>query len=388
MPNIKLNHISVQLVDPESGKLPLKLNGLDREAEETLRYLQEVDQPLEAPDRALALDDVSLSIRNGETLCIIGPSGCGKSTLLRVIAGLIEPRHGEVIFDGVNLDQIPKQDRGIGMMFQSYALFPHFKAQQNIGFFDTIRKREDRIPERIRFISEEMQVPVKHLLGKKPPQLSGGERQRVALAHCLARDPQLFLFDEPLSNLDAKLRTSLRAQLKKVIHRYQITAVYVTHDQVEAISLGDRIAIMNRGRIEQIGTYQHLYDDPVNRFVAGFLGTPSMNFLEGVLQGDQWTGQGITLSGLHAGSPHHPAILGIRPEHIQLGGDGPEAQVDRVDTLYDMRQQIVHFKLDHATLVAMVPLTTPIREKQVTRLTLPPESIYLFDPRTTERIRV
>lgn len=390
MASINLNHVTKQLGTPRDAAQHHHValhTPWSKQAQEFLKYLEDTDQRVEVPDRALALDDVTLAIRDGECLSVIGPSGCGKSTLLRVISGLIVPDTGEVLFDGEPLHSIPLDQRGIGMVFQSYALYPHLDVNTNVGFFDWIRRQEERIPERIRHISEEMNVPIKHLLSRRPPHLSGGEKQRVAIARSLARDPKLFLFDEPFSNLDAKLRSSLRVQLKRIVAKYAITTVYVTHDQHEAIALGDRIAVMNLGRIEQVGSYGTLYDQPANRFVAGFLGTPSMNFLEGTREGDWWQGQGVRVGPFRDTYQHERVLtLGIRPEHIEFGDDGVQARVERVDALYDSRQQIVHLWMDGLPMVAVTALDVPVKVGETVSMRFPVEQVKLFDARTGERV--
>jgi len=229
-----------------------------------------------------ALDHVNLTIPDGQTIAILGPSGCGKSTLLRVVAGLIQDHTGKVYYDDQDVTEIPPKDRYIGMVFQNYALYPHFESKGNLRFFFQVRKAPDEeAEERIRITSEMMGIGFTELLKRKPGTLSGGQQQRVAIARALVRNPRLFLFDEPLSNLDAKLRTQTRVEIKRLLHRFQITAIYVTHDQTEAMALGDQIAIMRRGQIEQVGTYQDLRIAPRNTFVAGFLGQPPMNLLTG-----------------------------------------------------------------------------------------------------------
>src|SRR5947209_2242846 len=214
-----------------------------------------------------ALDDVDLEIQDGETVSVIGPSGCGKSTLLRVIAGLEHQDTGRVLYDGRDMHGVAPGDRGIGMVFQNYALYPHMQSRSNLAFFFRMHKREMEIDERVKITSEIMGVGFDQLLDRKPKTLSGGQQQRVAIARCIVRDPKVFLFDEPLSNLDAKLRQRTRVEVKRLLNRFKITAVYVTHDQVEAIALADRIAVMRGGRIEQIGTYHELHDQPVNAFL-------------------------------------------------------------------------------------------------------------------------
>ncbi|HXQ34414.1 MAG TPA: ABC transporter ATP-binding protein, partial [Anaerolineales bacterium] len=240
------------------------------------------DLPVETTAGIRALDHVHLKIPNGRTFVVIGPSGCGKSTLLRVIAGLNNDYSGEVIYDEEDMRNVPAKDRYIGMVFQNYALYPNFNNQGNLSFFFQMHKISDEETlERIRYTSELMGIGFKDLLPRKPGTLSGGERQRVAIARAIVRAPRLLLFDEPLSNLDAKLRVQTRTEIKRLLRRFSITTLYVTHDQVEAIALADQIIVMHEGRIEQIGTYQELMDNPVNLFVAGFFGVPPMNLLSG-----------------------------------------------------------------------------------------------------------
>ncbi|MFH1085740.1 MAG: ABC transporter ATP-binding protein, partial [Chloroflexota bacterium] len=206
-----------------------------------------------------ALDDLSLTIQEGEAMAIVGPSGCGKSTLLRVVAGLETMDSGNVFYDDKLMNDVAPKDRGIGMVFQSYALYPHMKGEGNLAFFFKVRQRPDEeMLERIRITSEIMGIGFEMLLARKPGTLSGGQQQRVAIGRCIVRDPSLFLFDEPLSNLDAKLRVSTRIEIKRLLQRFKITAIYVTHDQTEAITLGDRIAVMRAGKIEQLGTYYEI----------------------------------------------------------------------------------------------------------------------------------
>ena len=218
----------------------------------------------------LALDALDLTVEDGETVVVVGPSGCGKSTLLRVIAGLTD-YEGVVRYDGEDVTEVPVKERFIGMVFQSYALYPHFYGQGNLNFFFKVRKAPDHeAEERIRVTSKMMGFGFAELLRRKPGTLSGGQQQRLAIARALVRQPVLFLFDEPLSNLDAKLRSSTRVEIKRLLHKFAITAIYVTHDQVEAMALGDRVAVMRDGRIDQVGTFHEVMADPANSFVAGF----------------------------------------------------------------------------------------------------------------------
>lgn len=338
-------------------------------------------------ERPKALDDLSLTIRDGETLSILGPSGCGKTTLLKVIAGLIKPDSGEITYDGVPLQEIPMAERGIGMVFQNYALYPHMEARENIGFYDIVRRQPQKIPERIRHIVEVMGVEVTHLLSRKPPTLSGGEQQRVAVARCLAREPKLFLFDEPLSNLDAKLRVETRMQLNRLLRYYQITSVYVTHDQAEAISLAHRIAIMRAGKIEQVGTAQTLYNAPVNAFVAQFFGTPPMNLFLGYVYGNTWEGKGFTVSPIRPGLRQGQAVwLGIRPEHIEPAAQGIAGRVEFVEPLLSQQAQLVHLELAGQRCIARLPIGHGVRAGDTLSLRFPPENLYFFDRDSGVRI--
>ncbi len=228
----------------------------------------------------LALDHLYLEVRDGETLGVIGPTGCGKTTLLKVIAGLEKIEQGNVYFDEQNVNEILPGQRGIGMVFQNYALYPHMVSRENLAFSFRLRKwPEERIDEKVEFTCRTLGVGFKELLGRMPRTLSAGQKQRVALGRCIIRNPRVFLLDEPLSSLDAKLRTRTRVEIKKLLRKFAITTVYVTHDQSEAISLANRIAIMRKGEIEQIGTFDQVYRYPVNTFVAGFIGDLPINFI-------------------------------------------------------------------------------------------------------------
>ncbi|MCZ4094407.1 ABC transporter ATP-binding protein [Sinorhizobium psoraleae] len=271
---------------------------------------------------------VDLDIKSGEFVVFVGPSGCGKSTLLRMIAGLEEITSGDLTIDGARMNDVDPSKRGIAMVFQSYALYPHMTVRENMGFalrFAGVAKAEieRRVGEAAKILELEP------LLDRKPKQLSGGQRQRVAIGRAIVRHPKIFLFDEPLSNLDAELRVHMRIEIARLHKTLATTIVYVTHDQVEAMTLADKIVVMRGGVVEQVGSPLELYDDPANLFVAGFIGSPKMNFLKGVLEAD---GSGRTIArlpdfgdvtipvGVEAGAAGAPATIGIRPEHFNETG--------------------------------------------------------------------
>ena len=270
------------------------------------------------------LKRIDIAVAPGEFLILVGPSGCGKSTLLNIIAGLEEPTEGELRIAGKNVIGVPPAQRDIAMVFQSYALYPTMTVADNIGFALEMRKvpKEQR-KKRIQEVAAMLQID--QLLDRRPAQLSGGQRQRVAMGRALARNPQLFLFDEPLSNLDAKLRVEMRAEIKRLHLQSGITTVYVTHDQIEAMTLGSRIAVMKGGVLQQIGTPDEIYRNPVNTYVAGFIGSPTMNFIDGRVerQGEQ-TRFVFAGGALDLPCPDTvEATLGQRPEHIHLSADAP-----------------------------------------------------------------
>jgi multiple sugar transport system ATP-binding protein len=242
-------------------------------------------------DDVVAVDDFNISIKDKEFVVLVGPSGCGKTTTLRMIAGLESITSGDVFIGDNLINKLPAKDRNIAMVFQNYALYPHMTVFNNMAFALEMRKTsKDEIKQRVREAAEILKI--EHLLSRKPKQLSGGQRQRVAVGRAIVRKPEVFLFDEPLSNLDAKLRVQTRLELKKLHERLATTAVYVTHDQIEAMTMGDRIVVMRDGHIQQIGSPLELYDTPANKFVAGFIGSPSMNFFDAELTG---AGDGISL---------------------------------------------------------------------------------------------
>lgn len=338
-----------------------------------------------------ALDSVNLLIRHGETMGLIGPTACGKTTLLRVIAGLIAPDEGAVYFDGQNVTKMPPRERNIGMVFQNYALYPHLTSLENLAFSFIVQQREQEIPERVRVTSQIMGLGFDKLLGRMPRTLSDGEKQRVAVARCIIREPRVFLFDEPLSNLDAKLRVQTRVEIKKLLRRFRITSVYATHDQTEALALADRLAVMNEGRIEQVGTYGEIYNWPVNAFVAGFVGTPAMNFFRGRVEDKGLRFADFSLSflpRLHSRlRPGQEVILGMRPEHIAIGTEGPwRARVEEIESWVTERAQIIHVRLDGGTCVIRAGVEVLVRPGDSVWLHFDEERLHLFDAQSGKRL--
>jgi multiple sugar transport system ATP-binding protein len=339
------------------------------------------------PPRPQALNGLNLEIRHGETMVVLGPSGCGKSTLLRVIAGLVTPNAGHVYYDDVEVTQVPPHERGIGLVFQSYALYPNMTSAENVGFFLRVRNREEEIPERIREVSRVMGIGFDRLLSKRPATLSGGERQRVAVARCIARDPKLLLFDEPLSNLDAKLRVQTRGELKRLIQRYKVTTVYVTHDQTEALALCDRVAIMNDGQVEQVGPPGFLMEHPISTMVATFLGTPPMNLFVGEIADNTFHSPTLSLDLPDNRFGDRKITLGVRAEHFALDPNGVlVGEVVLVEPLLSERVQLVYIDLPSQRIVARLPEDTRLHVGDVIRLTPHADRVHYFDSKSGHRL--
>ena len=278
------------------------------------------------------LHGISLDIADGEFMVLVGPSGCGKSTLLRMLAGLEDITGGTIAIDGRVVNDLDSKDRDIAMVFQSYALYPHMTVRDNMGFSLRLRK------ESVRRIAEGVDRAARILnlepyLERYPRELSGGQRQRVAMGRAIVRDPKVFLFDEPLSNLDAKLRVAMRSEIKALHQRLKTTTVYVTHDQVEAMTMADRIAVMNEGRIEQLGEPLELYDRPANLFVAQFIGSPAMNVLEGVYRNGAVEALGARWPCAAKARDGQAVKYGVRPEHLSIGGQGIPAEIEVVEPM-------------------------------------------------------
>ena len=343
-------------------------------------------------DEVHAVKDVNLEIRDKEFLVLVGPSGCGKTTTLRMVAGLESITSGQVLIGDVVVNELPPMDRDIAMVFQNYALYPHMSVYDNMAFGLKMRKVDRaEIAKRVQAAAEILGM--QDYLKRKPRQLSGGQRQRVALGRAIVRQPQVFLFDEPLSNLDAKLRVQMRVELKKLHNRLNTTAIYVTHDQVEAMTLGDRVVVMKDGLVQQVGEPLELYNAPVNRFVAGFIGSPAMNFAavrvrdgDGGLRADN-TGLGIDIPA-EIGQRLRPyagrdVTIGIRPEDLQVAnGSHPpglcfDAMVEVVERLGP--EILLDLQVGEQTMVAAVEPTVRAKRGDKLRFALRPERLHFFD---------
>ncbi|MBB5189801.1 multiple sugar transport system ATP-binding protein [Silvimonas terrae] len=334
---------------------------------------------------------VDLAIADGEFVVLVGPSGCGKSTLLRMLAGLEEISGGQIRIGNRVVNGLPPRDRDIAMVFQNYALYPHMTVGENMTFALRLKKQpEDEIKRRLDQAAA--MLGLSHLLERFPRQLSGGQRQRVAMGRAIVRDPQVFLFDEPLSNLDAKLRVQMRADIKALHQQLKTTSVYVTHDQIEAMTMADRIVVLHDGLIEQVGTPLELYDNPANKFVAGFIGSPSMNFLPGTLRHaaggtviDLEDGQHWQVSAQEIGAVGQKVWLGLRPEHLQvIDGHGLNATVRVIEPTGADTHLIM--KLGQTELCATVRDRISAAAGQVLQLSPQPGKAYLFDHATEARI--
>ena len=340
-------------------------------------------------ERKPALDHITLDVMEGETLSIVGPSGCGKSTLLKVVAGLEMPTEGRVLYNGYDVTPIQPQNRGVGMVFQDYALYPTRQGEGNLRYYFEVRQTtEQERQQRVKETAELMGMGFEMLLGRMPDTLSGGEKQRVGIARCIVRDPNVFLLDEPISNLDAKLRERTRTEIKRLLRKFQITTLYVTHDQQEAIFMGDRIAVMRAGRLEQVGTFDDLYYTPANLFVAQFIGTPPINLLTGAIDDGalviddaaQGTIRLALPDAVAEALPGGPVRLGVRPEGWQVapaGAPGAPLNVGHIERLYTERAGFVYGKLAGVLISALVPLDYP----EVTAVSLTPDwdLVYFFD---------
>ena len=365
-----------------------------------------------------AVNDVSIDVADGEFVILVGPSGCGKSTLLRMIVGLEDITSGDMLIDGERVNDLAPRDRNLAMVFQNYALYPHLTVYENIAFPLRLAKRsKEEIDEKVREASRTLDLD-EHL-ERKPANLSGGQRQRVAMGWAIVRDAKAFLFDEPLSNLDAKLRGQMRTEISRLQKRLGITTVYVTHDQTEAMTLGDRVAVMKKGVLQQLASPRELYEEPVNLFVAGFIGSPPMNFLPATVEGEQ-----ITLPfgafPLPADKAERTAgkgllLAGIRPEHFEdatVLADVDEARtfdahIDVREWLGDQQYAYVPYDAEpevqdqlrelardadsdslRTQLVVSLDSASQVREDDEAKLSIDTDKIHLFDPSTGENLTV
>jgi multiple sugar transport system ATP-binding protein len=331
----------------------------------------------------VGVQNFDLTIGDQEFLVLLGPSGCGKTTTMRMIAGLEDITEGEIIIDGQVVNDLEPKDRDVAMVFQSYGLYPHMNVYENIRFPLKVRKVDPAThDERVRRASA--MVELDEFLHRKPAELSGGQRQRVALARAIVREPNVFLMDEPLSNLDAKLRVSTRAQIKNLSHELKVTTVYVTHDQIEAMTLADRVVVMNKGIVQQVGTPTDIYDMPANTFVASFIGSPAMNLVDGEITGGTFNADAIEVTGLSA--PDGPVTLGFRAEDASVS-DTP-AQVN--STVYSMEllgdATMVTIRAGRAMLSVKAHKEYRSEIGEAVSYSVPSEICHLFDAKTGERM--
>jgi multiple sugar transport system ATP-binding protein len=359
-------------------------------------------------DGTTVLDSIDLTVPSGEFMVLLGPSGCGKSTLLRIIAGLETPTEGSVMIDGSDVTEVPPRERNLAMVFQSYALYPHLTVAKNIGFpLRTAKVPKQEAKQTVERVAASLGLS--ELLTRRPGQLSGGQRQRVALARAMVRDPGAFLMDEPLSNLDARLRAVTRTELIELHKRVNKTFLYVTHDQVEAMTMADRIALLNKGRVEQVGTPEELYDSPQSVFVAAFLGAPPMNLIDADVSVEAGqlvatVGKVAVPLGINAAADEINAqrlTLGIRPERLNLedhghpAGQGVSDNAVRLPGVVTLTENLggdvlVHFAINSVTLCARLSRVGDARDLSVdSAITLTADSadLHLFDPETGRRLQ-
>ena len=336
------------------------------------------------------LHGVSIPIEDGAFVVLVGPSGCGKSTLLRMLAGLENITSGTIAIGDRVVNNVQPKERDIAMVFQNYALYPHMTVAQNMGFSLKLRNAEaNDISSRVKKAADILDLTP--LLERYPRQLSGGQRQRVAMGRAIVRDPQVFLFDEPLSNLDAKLRVAMRTEIKELHQRLKTTTVYVTHDQIEAMTMADKIVVMHDGIVEQMGSPLELYDRPENQFVAGFIGSPAMNFLNGHLKvngGQPYVetenGSRLPISSAPSGSDGRPVVYGVRPEHLDLASDGIEAEVAVVEPTGSETQIVA--RIGSQELIAVFRDRHQVAPGDKIHLRPRAEVAHLFDKDTGRRL--
>ena len=331
----------------------------------------------------VGVDKFDLTIADREFLVLLGPSGCGKTTTMRMIAGLEDTTEGDILVDGARINDMEPKDRDVSMVFQSYALYPNMNVYENIRFPLKVRGVDPKThDEKVRRASA--MVELDDFLHRKPAELSGGQRQRVALARAIVREPNVFLMDEPLSNLDAKLRVSTRAQIKNLSHELAVTTIYVTHDQIEAMTLADRVVVMKQGVVQQVGTPTEIYDRPANTFVAAFIGNPAMNLIEGSVQGGTFTAPNVKIEGLSA--PDGPVTLGFRAEDAAVSQDGGEitAPIYTLELLGDAT--MVSIRIAGALVSARTDKAFRAEIGDPISIRIPNSICHLFDAKTGSRL--
>ena len=331
----------------------------------------------------VAVDEMSLTIADQEFVVFLGPSGCGKTTTMRMIAGLEEATAGDILIDGKRVNDLDPKDRDIAMVFQSYALYPNMNVFENIRFPLKVRKvPEVEHADRVRRAAD--MVELGPFMGRKPSELSGGQRQRVALARAIVRQPSVFLMDEPLSNLDAKLRVSTRAQIKNLSHELKVTTIYVTHDQIEAMTLADRVVVMRAGQVQQVGTPTQIYDRPANTFVAGFIGNPAMNLMDGRMEAGVFIADATRIDGLNA--PDGPITLGFRAEDARVTANSGAitAPVYSMELLGD--STMVTVRAGGALVAVKAPKDYRIDIGQSVSIAIPTTTCHLFNVKTGARL--
>jgi len=346
-----------------------------------------------------AVKDVTLEIHDKEFVVLVGPSGCGKTTLLRMVAGLEEITDGEISIDNQVINEIPPKSRNIAMVFQNYALYPHMTVYNNMAFGLRLRNlSKEEIDKRVNSTAEILGL--KDLLKRKPKALSGGQKQRVAVGRAIVRNPKVFLFDEPLSNLDAKLRMQMRTELLKLHQKLKITTIYVTHDQTEAMTMGDRIVVLNNGRINQLGAPLEIYKNPVNKFVAGFIGSPPMNFFQGKLDLRNTSMFISSDNRLKLSLPHltfkdnldeKQVWLGIRPEDFRLKQPSEKTLFEEIEIILDLvepmgNESFFHFQLAGCNCIARVQTTDRLKTGDKAKMYLIKDYLHLFDYTNEEKL--
>jgi ABC-type sugar transport system ATPase subunit len=326
------------------------------------------------------LHGIDLDVELGEFMVLVGPSGCGKSTLLRIVAGLVPATEGTLELEGRSIGDLEPRDRDVAMVFQNYALYPHMSVRKNLAFPLTLRK-EPKAEIAGKVAKTATLLGLEELLERKPKQLSGGQMQRVAVGRAIIRNPRLFLFDEPLSNLDAKLRAEMRGEISRLHTELGITTLYVTHDQAEAMTLGQRVCVLRDGRIEQVGAPMEVFEKPATSFVASFIGSPAMNLLDGVVRDGQFTLGELTIPA--PGIPGGAVTLGVRPHRIEPGGE-QELLVRAIESLGT--QTLIDLAVGDELLRVSMEGDHPVRCGEAMRVNLPPAALHWFDVKSGRRI--